>query len=136
MKMELRYENAEVVGADYFFRHGRTLDDEEVSSDVPDPFEKFIQTAQLAGAIGRDGHQRAHNLQIETSEQTAAVAAIYKKLAKDAAAKREPADPQRLEKRATDPRVVKVQETVIGSAVVVAELDASGVCVRTYRKTA
>jgi hypothetical protein len=115
-----------------------TAGDTEEASDVRHPIDKFFQDAKCAAALnmGSSGARLIHNLAVESAERDAVLASHYRKIA-EAAAKGKPAgDASRLEKRANDPRVVKIQETVIGSQTVVAELDENDVVIRTYWKAA
>jgi hypothetical protein len=110
-------------------------DDDTVTADVPDPFTKLFQDAELGAALhvrGADAHVEAFH--VETAERSTAVAAHYRKLARDA--EKQPDAGGSLEKRAKDPRVAKIQETKIGSRIVVAELDENNFVLRTYQKEA
>jgi hypothetical protein len=59
-------------------------DDGPLLDEAPDAFSKFLDTAALAGSIGRNGHQHAHNFAIETQELDERASAIYKARAKAA----------------------------------------------------
>jgi hypothetical protein len=96
MKFNVPLDLAEVFGG---------ADDAEVSNDVSDPFQKFMETAEIAGALGMgaSSRQTANNSQIEAAEIDARFAARYHKIAADAARKTPPGDPQKLAKRFSQP---------------------------------
>lgn len=121
--------------------------DSEGNADVPDPVSKLFQDAELAAQLKmspRAAAQHVHNFQIEIADINARVSSHYAKIASDAAKaekRNSPAggDSRALAKRANDGdthKVARVEETKIGSSIVIAEFDRNGVCVRTYAKEA
>lgn len=110
------------------------LNDEEPMRDVPDPLQKFIETAELRGALGRRGNADA--LAAETQGIDRRARDIYKTLAAKAQteALTKSAPTTEWDAPLTGEKVARIEKTVIGSTTVVAEFDSRGVCIRTYKE--
>lgn len=144
-EMVLRYENAEMLNLHFFMKYTRGLDDAPVDveadepevSNVPDPFQKFVQDAELAATLHLSpgaAAQHVHNFAVEIAPLNASVAAHYRSLAQKAEGQ-SVGETRRLEKRASDDgtTVLRTEETVYPSGrKVIAEIGYDGACIRSY----
>lgn len=110
-------------------------DDEKPLPNVPDPFAKFVETAELAAACGRHGHTLAENFAASTQDIDARARDIYKTLAAKAQAAPLAKSAATSDWDAPLEKGERIERTRIGDSVICAVMDSRGVCIRTYKES-